>query len=107
MPWLLHQGKRHAAVRVISRFDSRHNPSLLLRERKHTDDAAIGPTATEERSFMHSQTIRYARNGALGAIALYLVIALPLLAVSMQHRAQPVPTESEATAAAPNQGSFT
>ncbi len=56
---------------------------------------------------MHSQTIRYARNGALGAIALYLLIALPLLAVSMQHRAQPVPTESEATAAAPNQGSFT
>lgn len=56
---------------------------------------------------MHSQTIRYARNGALGAIALYLTIALPLLAVSMQHRAKPVPTLSEATAAAPNRGSFT
>jgi len=56
---------------------------------------------------MHSHTIRYARNGALGAIALYLTIALPLLALSMQHPVQPVPTLSEATAAAPNQGSFT
>lgn len=56
---------------------------------------------------MHRQTIRYARNGALGAIALYLTIALPLLAVSMQHPAQPVPAVSEAAPTAPNQGSFT
>lgn len=56
---------------------------------------------------MHSHTIRYARNGALGAIALYLTIALPLLTLSMQHPVQPVPTLSEATAAAPSQGSFT
>ncbi|SFI80630.1 hypothetical protein SAMN05216602_2953 [Pseudomonas argentinensis] len=33
---------------------------------------------------MHRQTIRYARNGALGAIGFYLMIALPLLAASMQ-----------------------
>ncbi|AEF22069.1 MULTISPECIES: hypothetical protein [Pseudomonas] len=56
---------------------------------------------------MHSQTIRYARNGALAAIALYLAIALPLLAASMQHPTPPVPTLSEAPAAAPDQGSFT
>ncbi|SHM89182.1 hypothetical protein [Phytopseudomonas punonensis] len=55
---------------------------------------------------MHSQTIRYARNGALGAIALYLTIALPLLAVSMRHPTQPVPTVSATAAAAPSQGSF-
>lgn len=32
---------------------------------------------------MHSQTVRYARNGALGAICLYLLIAIPLLGFSM------------------------
>ncbi|WP_131191916.1 hypothetical protein [Phytopseudomonas daroniae] len=32
---------------------------------------------------MHSQTVRYARNGAFGAIALYLLIAVPLLGLSM------------------------
>ena len=70
----------------------------------------IAPSAsrpTDERRSMHSQTIRYARNGALGAIALYLAIALPLLALSMQHPVQPVPTLSETTAAAPSQVSFT
>ncbi|WP_168172922.1 hypothetical protein [Pseudomonas sp. PA27(2017)] len=56
---------------------------------------------------MHSQTIRYARNGALGAIGLYLIVALPLLAASMQHPALPVPAASRATVPAPNQGSFT
>lgn len=55
---------------------------------------------------MHSQTIRYARNGALGAIALYLAIALPLLAVSVQHPAQPGPRVSEAVPVAPSRGSF-
>ena len=56
---------------------------------------------------MHSQTIRYARNGALGAIGLYLMIALPLLAASMQHSALPVPAASQLTVSAPYQGSFT
>ncbi|WP_168175631.1 hypothetical protein [Pseudomonas sp. PA15(2017)] len=56
---------------------------------------------------MHSQTIRYARNGALGAIGLYLIIALPLLAASMQRPAQPVQTASQTMVPAANQGSFT
>lgn len=56
---------------------------------------------------MHSQTIRYARNGTLGAIGLYLAIALPLLAASMQHPAVFSATASQAAAPAPNQGSFT
>lgn len=34
---------------------------------------------------MHSQTVRYARNGALTAIGLYLAITVPLLGLSMQH----------------------
>ncbi|WP_170833952.1 hypothetical protein M1D96_12355 [Pseudomonas sp. D1-3] len=55
---------------------------------------------------MHSQTIRYARNGALGAIGLYLAIALPLLAASMQHPVLASPA-SQAAAPAPMQGSFT
>ncbi|MCQ4270062.1 hypothetical protein NA655_03390 [Pseudomonas kuykendallii] len=32
---------------------------------------------------MNSQTVRFARNGAFGAICLYLLVALPLLVVSM------------------------
>ncbi|KIQ00198.1 MULTISPECIES: hypothetical protein [Pseudomonas] len=32
---------------------------------------------------MHRQTVRYARNGALAAIGLYLVIATALLGMSM------------------------
>lgn len=69
--------------------------------------AASAYRASDERSLMHSQTIRYARNGALGAIALYLAVALPLLAVSMQHPAQRGPTASDAAPAAPSRGSFT
>lgn len=32
---------------------------------------------------MHSQTVRYARNGALSAICLYVAIVIPLLAMSL------------------------
>lgn len=32
---------------------------------------------------MHRQTVRYARNGALGAIGLYLAITVPLLGLSL------------------------
>lgn len=91
---------------VISRFDSRHTQHLLQRARQPIDDGVIGLPAPDERSLMHSQTIRYARNGALGAIALYLAIALPLLAVSMQHTSQPAPTVSDAAPVAPGRGSF-
>lgn len=94
-------------MRTISRFDGRHKPYSLLRQHGRADDCGIGPTALHEHCLMHSQTIRYARNGALAAIALYLTIALPLLAASMQHPTPPVPTLSEAPAAAPDQGSFT
>lgn len=41
---------------------------------------------------MHSQTLKLARNGAFGAICLYLLVALPLLAVSMApHAANAAP----------------
>jgi len=47
---------------------------------------------------MHSQTLKFARNGAFGAIGLYLLVALPLLATSMApptaNAAPPVATDA-------------
>lgn len=37
---------------------------------------------------MHRLTIKYARNGALAGIGLYLMIAIPLLTLSMSYAAQ-------------------
>lgn len=39
---------------------------------------------------MHSRTLRYARNGSLAAIALYLMIIVPLLGLSLQSPQVPV-----------------
>lgn len=36
---------------------------------------------------MHRLTIKYARNGALAGIGLYLMIAIPLLTLSMSYTA--------------------
>ncbi|HWV08076.1 MAG TPA: hypothetical protein VN156_00945 [Pseudomonas sp.] len=38
---------------------------------------------------MHRLTIKYARNGALAGIGLYLMIAIPLLTLSMSYTAAP------------------
>lgn len=59
-----------------------------------------------ERCIMHNQTVRYARNGAFGAIALYLLIAVPLLGLSMHKVSNPerhasTPGVSSAALAAP------
>lgn len=43
---------------------------------------------------MHSQTVRYARNGAFTAIGLYLAITVPLLGLSMQS-GSPVISDAE------------
>lgn len=43
---------------------------------------------------MNSLTIKYARNGALASIGLYLMIAIPLLTLSLSY----VKTQSQASA---------
>jgi hypothetical protein len=43
---------------------------------------------------MNSLTIKYARNGALAGIGLYLMIAIPLLTLSLSY----VKTQSQASA---------
>lgn len=82
MPAPADQGNRRRAKGTISRFDSGHEDHLLLKIAQGEDDSPTEPTHSE-RCTMHSQTVRYARNGALGAIGLYVMIAIPLLGLSM------------------------
>lgn len=48
---------------------------------------------------MHSQTVRYARNGALAAIAVYLLIAVPLLGLSMSGSESTISSQPSSTEA--------